>query len=254
MNAGNSGFKDLFSTQAQQYMLFRPRYPATLFSFLSEQCKGHERVWDVGTGNGQAALALVPYFKEIFASDPSTQQIENATLHPRIKYQVGAAEHCSLPDNSVDLITVAQAFHWFRPGEFFAEARRVAKEGAILAVWTYAVAHISDEVDAVVSELYSNVLASYWESERRLVENGYRDIAFPFRERQTPQFSLEADWTLEELIGYLRTWSATQSYLKKNGKDPLDFVLESLGKAWGNEALRRIRWPLSLRLFEIDRQ
>jgi ubiquinone/menaquinone biosynthesis C-methylase UbiE len=181
-----SEFKDLFSTQASDYARFRPTYPQALFRILQEACAEHELAWDVGTGNGQAALALAAYFRKVIATDPSQKQLAEAPAHERVEYRCASAENSGLPDACADLITVAQAFHWFRQDDFFREVKRVGKPGARLAVWCYELAIIDPAVDAVVMELYDGVLGPYWEKERRLVEEGYSKVSFPFRELTAP--------------------------------------------------------------------
>jgi len=245
-------FKDLFSTQAGDYARFRPRYPNALFKQLAKLCSAHELVWDCGTGNGQAALALAPHFKKVIATDPSEKQLKEAAADPKVEYRVASAEKSSLETGSADLITVAQAFHWFSQPEFFAECSRVAKPGCLLAVWCYELAEITPEVDRVVMSLYRDTLGPYWEKERRLVEEGYRNEQFPFTELTPPKSSMGAEWTLPDLIGYLGTWSAFQKYYKEKGFDPRVPLMPNFLRAWGDQHTpKNVSWPLSLRLFRV---
>src|SRR5262245_26273424 len=138
-------FKDHFSTQAGEYMLYRPRYPRALFEFLASIAPARDRAWDCGTGNGQAATALAEFFAEVVATDPSASQLVHARRHPKVRYLEAAAEQCPLADESVDLVTVAQAVHWFDLTKFYAEVRRVGRAGGVLAVWSYGLAKISPE-------------------------------------------------------------------------------------------------------------
>jgi SAM-dependent methyltransferase len=247
-----SEFKDLFSTQASDYARYRPRYPSGLFKQLAKACAGHELAWDCGTGNGQAAVALAPFFAKVVATDPSQKQLAEAAPAPKVEYRQAAAEESGLEPNSVDLITVAQAFHWFRQAEFFRECERVAKPGCLLAVWCYELAEITPEVDRVVMSLYRDVLGPYWEKERRLVEEGYRNEKFPFEEITAPRASMSAEWSLADLIGYLGTWSAFQKYHKEKGFDPRVSLMPNFQKAWGDQSVPKlVTWPLSLRLFRV---
>ena len=248
---GAGSFKDLFSGQSSDYAKFRPRYPHELFAYLSSLCVKRERAWDCGTGSGQAAVALTNFFDRVVATDPSEKQLANAERNPRIEYHPATAEHSGLPDRSVDLVTVAQALHWFKHDEFYAEVRRVLPPGAPLAVWCYERCFVDPGIDRIVHELYRNVLGSYWEKERLLVEQGYREVPFPFEELQTSRFEIKMNWSLEHLIGYLGTWSALQKYVAQRGENPLDAFAPRLARAWGAAPVRPVSWPLSLRVGRV---
>lgn len=243
-------FKDLFSTQALSYAKYRPTYPSILFDYLANSSHLRRLAWDVGTGNGQAAFELAKRFEKVFATDPSEKQLAAAIQAPNIQYEVGPAEKCSLNNHCVDLITVAQAFHWFRHDEFYREVKRVARPGALLALWCYALAQVSPEVDAAVDKLYTGLLGPFWEKERRLVEQGYAGVQVPFTEIQAPGFSMSLEWTADDMLGYLGTWSALQAYVKKHGEDPRRAIEVSLRSAWG-EGRRHVSWPLPVRVFRV---
>jgi ubiquinone/menaquinone biosynthesis C-methylase UbiE len=130
-------FKDHFSGHAPDYRIFRPAYPPELFAFLASIASPEGLVWDCGTGNGQAAIALAEHFTHVFATDASEEQIRQAEPHPRVEYAVAPAERCPLPDGSANLVTVAQALHWFDLDQFNTEVKRVCHPGGFLAVWTY---------------------------------------------------------------------------------------------------------------------
>ena len=246
-----TAFKDLFSVQAKDYAKYRPTYPAGLYTYLASLTTPKKIVWDVGTGNGQAAIELAKDFEQVNATDPSEKQISEAQARPNISYHIEAAETPSLTKASVNLITVAQAFHWFDHARFAEACKAVAAPGAHLAVWTYAKATVEPELDQVIDRLYTGILDRYWEKERRLVEQGYKTIQMPFKEIHTPAFNLEAEWSLEQLLGYFKTWSAMQSYLKKNDSGPIQKSFEDISSAWGSVPTRKVSWPLSLRVWEI---
>jgi ubiquinone/menaquinone biosynthesis C-methylase UbiE len=246
-----SDFKDLFSRQSTDYARFRPTYPDALFKYLASIVEGHSLAWDCGTGNGQAAVKLADYFERVTATDPSAKQLSSAEKHPKVEYLVGSAERTTFSNESVDLITVAQAFHWFNQHEFFAETHRVLKPGGALAFWCYGLARISPEVDAVVLRLYKDRLENYWEPERLLVEEGYKNIQIPFKEITPPLFEMRAEWNLEHLVGYLGTWSALQTYIQKNGSNPLEELFPDLRTAWGATKTRPVTWNLSLRVGKV---
>jgi SAM-dependent methyltransferase len=243
-----ANFKDHFSGHAQDYAKARPLYPKALFGWMAGQCHRHSLAWDAGCGNGQASIALTEYFDEVFASDPSATQIASAAPHPNIRYAVEPAEQCSLPDNSADCVCVAQALHWFEFERFFAEAKRVLRDGGLLVVWTYERSTVNQAVDAVFEKLYRGTLDAYWPPERMHVETGYRNIAIPFNEIPAPDFELSCDWTLAHYLAYLRSWSASQRYMKATGNDAVSDIESEMLHAWGNpNETRTVRWPLIVR-------
>jgi SAM-dependent methyltransferase len=245
----SSGFHDHFSHAARQYAAFRPRYPDVLFDLLARHAPATRRAWDCATGNGQAAVGLARHMETVIASDASAAQLAQAGRHPRVLYVRARAERSALRAGSVDLVTVAQALHWFDRDAFFAEARRVLAPRGLLAVWSYGVAEVDPVVDGHVRSFYHDVVGPYWPSQRALVENGYHAIDFPFDEIALEAPPMEARWRLEDLAGYLRTWSATLLYLKARGRDPVEPLLREIGPLWDPpEARRLVRWPLALRV------
>ena len=251
MTAG-SGFKDHFSGHAAGYARARPTYPDALFAFLAGVPAGRAAAWDCGAGSGQAARSLAPHFGKVVATDASAAQVAKAEGAPRLLFAAAAAERAPLRDASVDLVTVAQALHWFDFPAFFAEAARVARPGAALACWCYGNNQVTPEVDRAWLRFYRDVVGPYWPPERMLVEEGYRSIAFPFPALPAPAFAMEADWDLPEFLDYLGTWSAAQYYRKAEGADPLDAVREEMAAAWGDaDRKRRIVWPLTLKLMRL---
>lgn len=244
-----AGFKDHFSDKAAAYGRYRPHYPPSLFQALARRCAAREAAWDCGCGNGQAAVALADHFARVFATDASAEQIDNAFAHPQVAYSVAPAEQSGLEDECADLITVAQAIHWFDFDAFYEEVRRVGKAGGLLAVISYGLFKVAPALDEVLSHLHSTTLAPYWPPERRFVDENLKTIPFPFAEAEAPPMELRAEWRLEDLVGYIETWSALQRYRNDRAEDPLPAVAEDLAAHWGEpEQTRLIRWPLNLRL------
>lgn len=242
-------FKDHFSAQAGAYAAYRPDYPPELFAYLAEQVRQHERAWDCATGNGQAARGLAPYFSEVLGSDASAAQIEQALPHAGVRYWVAPAEQSGLEAASVDLVSVAQAAHWFDLPRFYREVERVLRPGGVLALWCYERLRVTPEIDAVIANFHDDTLGPFWPPERRWVETGYRDLPFPFADRPSPSFAMRAVWTLDQLLGYFATWSALQAYRKANGHDPLPALRARLLPLWPEpQACKPVAWPLSLRL------
>lgn len=239
---------DHFSRQATHYRDSRPGYPAALYEFLGCAVVRPETALDCATGNGQAAVDLADRFAEVIAFDLSVEQLAEAAMHPRVRYFAADAARLPLPEHRVDLVTVAQALHWLDLPAFYAEVRRVARPGAVVAAWTYGRVRISAGVDRAVARLHEDVVGPYWPAERRHVENGYRDLPFPFEPVAVPPLALAADWALERLTRYLASWSAVQRYKDALGRDPLEAVRQDLAAAWGPpDRLRRVEWPLAIR-------
>jgi SAM-dependent methyltransferase len=244
---------DHFSGHAQDYARHRPRYPAELFAWLASQCCEHALAWDCGTGNGQAALDLTPHFSAIHATDLSAEQLSHATPHPKICYHAAPAEESGLPARSVDLVTVAQALHWFRHDAFYAEVIRVLKPGGVFAAWTYRLLDAEPAINDCIAHFHGHTVGPWWPPERRWVDEGYRTLPFPFDEIASPMFVIERAWTLVQLLDYLRTWSATQRYLKERGSDPTLELAQQLAPLWGDpEQEKVVRWPLALRCGRVQ--
>lgn len=254
-------FKDLFSSNSKEYASSRPTYPRSLFEFLVGLVRYRNLAWDCATGNGQAAVFLSEHFEQVIASDASKEQIENAQPRDNIRYEVFPAEKTTLVDNSVDLITIAQALHWFDLDEFYKEVKRVLRKddnggdtngSGVIAAWAYGLHSITTEIDDITHLLYEDILGSYWPKERKIVENKYQDISFPFQEIDMPVFQIELDWTLSELIGYLYTWSSVQKFIEKNNSDPIKQIYDDLAAAWGDKNTwhkrRRVVWPIYIRV------
>jgi len=242
-------FADHFSQLAQNYSRFRPHYPAALFKFLATIAPSRGLAWDCGTGNGQAALQLVKYFDRVVASDASSEQIARAFPHDRIEYRVERAEQVTLASTSVDLVTVAVAVHWFDLDTFYEAVRRVLKPGGVLAVWTYHLPLIESAIDRQLQFYYSEVLGDYWPERFHYVDQKYQTLPFSFEEIETPDFVMRAEWDLNELAGFLSSWSATRKYSEQKGSHPLEQVWPALAAAWGDVNLKReIRWPLYVRV------
>jgi SAM-dependent methyltransferase len=242
--------KDYFSGQAHAklYAAFRPVYPENLYHFIFAHLNGHTAAWDCATGNGQVAELLSRHFKQVQATDISQQQIANAHQAPNIVYTIAPAEKTAFHDHQFDLITVAQALHWFNTDAFYAEAKRVLKPDGLLAIWGYALCTVNDPIDAIFLDFYRNTVGPYWDSARRLVEEEYRSIPFPFKKIDTPSFHISTLWTLDQYTGYLSTWSATQKFIQEKGFDPVPAFIPHLAKHWSPNEQKEIRFPIFLKL------
>jgi ubiquinone/menaquinone biosynthesis C-methylase UbiE len=253
MDQGDRSFHDHFSSVAGRYAGFRPSYPAALFDYLATIVPTDSAVWECACGSGQATVDLAARFQKVFATDASPEQVGSAPARPNIQYSVALAEQSGLPSASVRLITVAQALHWFDFNRFFAEAKRVLMANGVLAAWAYGVNGVEGaEINQLVQDFYSNVVGPFWPPERKFVEDGYRTISFPFNEVAPPAFRMETRWTMEQLLGYFSTWSATNAFIKSTGRDPLPAFAAGLQRLWPDaNSPRLITWPLSVRIGRV---
>lgn len=241
-------FPDHFSAIARDYARFRPGYPDALFDWVVDLVPGVRAAWDAGTGTGQAAVGLARRVPLVVASDPSTSQLAAAERHPRVHYVQALAEEMPLASQSLELVTAAQALHWFDLDRFYSEVARILAPGGVLAVWSYRLVEVDARIDPLLWGFYNGVLGPYWPPERVHVDRSYRDLAFPFDEIAAPTLSLEHRWTFSELLGYVATWSAVRRCREATGVDPMTGLAQRIEPLWGNPAARRlVRWPLSLR-------
>ncbi|HEX5435810.1 MAG TPA: class I SAM-dependent methyltransferase [Gemmatimonadaceae bacterium] len=242
-------FEDHFSRLSATYARYRPSAPAALFDYLAAQAPGRALAWDCGTGNGQAARALGERFDCVVATDASAQQIAQAEPHERVEYRVEPAEAVTLPDASTDLVAASVAAHWFDFDPFHREVWRVLKPRGVLAAWVYHLPVITPDVDRVVSTYERDVVGPYWPERFHYVREHYRTLPFPQPELETPPFVIRTRWTLDQLAGFLASWSGSQRYLERVGRHPLSEVWDDLHAAWGDAREQRdIEWPLYLRV------
>lgn len=243
-----STFRDHFSGSSAGYARFRPRYPDALFEWVARQSPARDRVWDCATGSGQAAEGLAQHFALVIATDASAAQLAHAPRRDGVAYVRSTAEASGLRAASVDAIIVAQAVHWFDIPAFFAEARRVARPGGLVAVWTYGNPSIDPAIDAVIEPFYRDVVGPYWPPERRMIERLYQDIEVPFTPVPAPDMPLRISMTLEALAGYIGTWSAVQRYREVTKSDPMTALVDALAAVWGDPSEpRSTSWPLAIK-------
>ncbi|MDX2130410.1 MAG: class I SAM-dependent methyltransferase [Chloroherpetonaceae bacterium] len=234
------------------YAEFRPNYPDAFFNALRQHLPiGDIRALDVGTGTGQVAEKLASFCTSIDAIDISPSQLEHAIRKPNIRYHLASAEQLPFESASFDLITVGQAVHWFQFDQFYAEVRRVSKPTAVIAIVGYGNIILTEMIMPIISHFYSEVLRDYWDKERRHIDSAYTTIPFPFEEIAFPAFSISSFWTLDQLLGYLSTWSALKRYRQVHSSNPLEFLSEHLLSLWPINERFQVSFPVLTRIGRI---
>ncbi|MGZ5135579.1 MAG: class I SAM-dependent methyltransferase, partial [Flavitalea sp.] len=231
---------------------YRPGYPAELIEYVLQFVQAKNSAWDCATGNGQAAYLLAPHFQSVKATDISEKQIANSIKHPNIQYSVADAEQTPFPDHSFDLVTVAQAYHWFNFNAFENEAKRVLKSNGTLAVWGYGLVDAeTDVVNSIIRSFYTKVVGPYWDVERKYVDDHYENVPFPYDQLACAEFYNEQHWSLGDLIGYINTWSSVQHFITAKGFNPTDDLKDELKKAWPSKKIISFLFPLFVRIGRI---
>jgi SAM-dependent methyltransferase len=247
-SAGRAGFADHFSRDSASYAAFRPRYPPDLFAFVAGLPASRRLAWDVGTGSGQAASMLAPHFGRVVASDASIAQLRARTTAGGVHYLAERGEASAMAGKRVDLVTVAQAYHWLDHSAFHAEVDRVIAPGGALAVWCYGRLDATPDIEDALAAFYDGTIGPYWPAERMHVEKAYRHFEIPIEEVPAPSLSIEAHFTLAQLLGYVSSWSAVGQFIKAKGFDPVPELGRALGSLWGTpETPKRIVWPIAMR-------
>ena len=240
--------KDNFSNHAQDYARYRPVYPEALYRYLFSLIPEKNRAWDCGTGNGQVAAELSKVFKKVWATDLSPEQIEFAPKLPNVNYEIHLAEEAIEHSHEFDLVTVAQAIHWFDFDKFYKNVKQALKPDGIIAVIGYSVFKTDDDLNNVIQYFYKDITDAYWDTERRYLDEDYLTIPFPFKEEVTPSFNIKVKWTKEHFYNYLNTWSAVKHYEKKEGMSPLNLIKEKVDEKWGENTEKEFIFPILLRV------
>ncbi|KAH9679898.1 methyltransferase 11 domain-containing protein [Citrus sinensis] len=259
---------ELFIKQAKQYAETRPNYPEELFKFITSKTTNHDLAWDVGTGSGQAAASLSGIFENVIGTETSPKQIEFATKLPNIRYEltspamsIAELEQNVAAQSTVDLVTIAQAMHWFDLPQFYNQVKWVLKKpNGVIATWCYTVPEVNVSVDAVFQPFYTVDSDPFWEPQRKLVDNKYMTIDFPFEpvdgaDSTGPfdRFVIEKTMDLEGYFSYIRSWSAYQTAKDKGVELLTENVIENFRRAWNEDGQSRkvVRFPIYLRIGKV---
>lgn len=244
--------KDNFSSNSDLYSLYRPSYPIVIYEFIKSKLGRNINAWDCGTGNGQVAGTLAKFFKNVYATDISQSQLDNAISNSKIIYSLQPAEKTNFPNQIFDLVTVAQAIHWFNFEAFYSEVKRTIKPDGLFVILGYNLVKIDHQIDMSISHFYKNIIGDYWDAERKYIDENYQTIPFPFKELSVPSFSHQLEWTFEQFIGYLNTWSAVKHFIRKKGTNPVALIENELRIKWGGKSKRTVNFPILLRVGKLD--
>jgi SAM-dependent methyltransferase len=224
----------LFNDKSDLYAQARPQYPAELFAFIKTLIPNANTVWDCATGNGQAAVGLSKVFDHVYATDISDEQIANHLRLDNVAFSVSPAERTVFANNMFDLVSVAQALHWFDFNKFWPEVQRVLKPGGAFITYAYSWFAITPQIDALVESEVKAVIAPYWAAQNQLVIDGYKDVEFPFEKAEVPKINLQIRWNFSQFMNYLHTWSATRRCMDDKGETFFEHAQDKLKKSWGD--------------------
>ncbi len=243
-----------FQDGGSAYASYRPAYPQAVADYLADLAPAHGRALDLGCGNGQLSALLAKRFGRVDASDVSADQLANAEQGSNLYYHHAPAENLPFEADSIDLITVAQAAHWFDLPRFYEEARRVAAPGAVLALISYSVLSIEVPLAEQFDRFYGSDLADFWPPERRHVERGYADLPFPFTPLSPPDdLEIERHWDCAHFLGYVETWSAVKAARRQGHAATIDAFHRDARAVWplGGAQKLKIVWPIRMRLARL---
>lgn len=234
--------KDNFSSQASDYAKYRPHYPKSLYHYLFKKVDNFDAAWDCGTGNGQVAIQLAEHFKYVYGTDISQNQLDHAPYKDNICYLCTPVEKTPLQEESVNLVTVGQAIHWFDLVQFYQEVQRVAKPNALMAYWAYGLVSVSEEIDPLIKDFHDVTVGPYWDEERKIWANQYADINFPLKKFEKKKFTIELDWSVAQLHGYLSTWSSVRKYMHRHKNNPVGPLIDQVSTLWTDKL--KVRFPV----------
>jgi ubiquinone/menaquinone biosynthesis C-methylase UbiE len=242
-----------FLHNAQEYTAHRPQYPLNLFAYLANLVPHKKVLLDCGTGSGQAARDLTKYFEYVIATDLSYDLLKIAPKESNLIYIKVEAEYLPIRSQTVDMITIGQALHWFSLNKFYGEVNRILKPNGIIAAWCYNQCVINPKINALISKIYRLVTSTEnLTIQRQYVYNHYQTIPFPFKRISTPKFELCVEWNLKELYGYIATWPGLLEYEKNTNTNVLSQLELAFISAWGDiNTKKTITWPIYLLVGEL---
>jgi SAM-dependent methyltransferase len=206
-----ASFQPKFGHAAEQFLRYRPDYPLELYGRIlarvPERCR--ERAIDLGAGTGMVTGRLLPCFREVIAVEPDAQMAAKiAELFPRAVIRIITAEQCGQAQESVDLITIANALHWMDAEHVFANAVRWLRRTGVLAVFDRPLPKAGSRVDAVTKEEFRG----RWMGYRDPLLN--RSVTYREQVRAVPGLGVIEESSVPHFISmsprdYAGFWSST---------------------------------------------
>ncbi|XP_043720706.1 putative methyltransferase DDB_G0268948 [Telopea speciosissima] len=246
------------------YVNARPTYPSEWYSKLAALTPNRTLVWDAGTGNGQAAIGVAEHYEQVIATDVSEGQIKHAMPHPKVRYvhaplSMSEDELVSLigGEGSVDLVTVAEAVHWFDLPSFYSLVNRVLrKPEGIIAVWGYKHFTLNPVFDSVMNRFIETAMP-YFNPNYLYIRDSYRTLPFPFEsvgfgsEGNPLMLDLPQELSFDGLLKLLSSWSALKT-AKERGVDLLtEDVVKEFESAWGSHDHSNLTRTVNRKAFMI---
>jgi len=251
------------ASHALKYSKYRPVYPKsvvdTLLAYLSRLGCSQELVIDVGCGSGQSTFHLEAHFKRCTGVDISKAQIKAAQEKAKMRqncnvsFAVGKATELPAEENTVDLVTIAQAWHWLPDhNKFYAECKRVLKPQGCLAVYGYGNVELANPAaNDIVRNFYSKTLEGCWHSERQHIDNEYHEVKLPFNKTESYNTKMFKEMALTDFIGYVSSWSGYEKYceLHPENSELADMEVQirsqlSVGKECTHEVKVDMHFPM----------
>ncbi|KAG0297308.1 hypothetical protein BGZ96_007045 [Linnemannia gamsii] len=276
------------------YQSFRPGYNNNFFKMVYNyhaKHNGHfDTAVDVGTGTGQVAVVLAEKFKQVHGVDASATMLSNAIKKSNVAYHVAKGEDLGvIASSSVDVLTVAQAMHWFHQPTFFSEVKRILKPRGTFAAVGYSFVVFEDHPRATrrIYELgdQPDQLGTLWDNGRLILDNLYKSIDVPLQNVERHYFpssiksqfrnaAASADYapdaedeaslppvmtgrvTMKHFRNYIKTWSSYKNYCEKYPSRPdiVDLTIDAILKEENlkEEDEINITWPTVVILGEND--
>ncbi|WP_343216578.1 class I SAM-dependent methyltransferase [Deinococcus aestuarii] len=193
---------------AARYAAGRPFFHPLFMARLAPLLDGRSLGADVACGTGLSSVALAGVVERVHAFDASAAMLARAAPHPRVTYARAQAESLPLPNHALDVLTVAQAFHWFDRAAFLAEARRTLKPGGVLFMYDdFFQGQMPGRGD------FAGFVAAYWARYPAPPRHPYtfgeteaREAGFSLAEER---FTHPLPFTRPALVAYLLTHSNT---------------------------------------------
>ncbi|MBD2079617.1 class I SAM-dependent methyltransferase [Leptolyngbya sp. FACHB-17] len=209
-----------FSDRATDYQKYRPSYPTSAIDKILSNLGDPTQLIaaDIGAGTGISARLLSDRGLFVWGIEPNTAMSDQTEPYPRVEFRQATAENTGLPDQSVNLVTCFQSFHWFEPERTFQEFRRILKpSGRLALVW-----NTRDRSDPFTQE-YGELLRQASNKHPAIDRMETLPENSDFSAFEEHRFTLEHALDLPALIGNAKS----RSYVPSSG-ELLERLLQNL--------------------------